>query len=89
MLFLFLLFFFTLVKGPRRSLSLKLSDTRFYEPQIITVRQLPDHLALPEQNGAISSPTRAPQGREGLAAGDAGAGAVANGAHHRCTRRRG
>ena len=27
-------FFFTLVTGPRRSLSLKLSDTRFYEPQI-------------------------------------------------------
>ena len=28
------LFFFTLVTGPRRSLSLKLSDTRVYEPQI-------------------------------------------------------
>jgi len=27
-------FFFTLVAGPRRSLSLKLSDTRVYEPQI-------------------------------------------------------
>ena len=27
-------FFFTLVTGPRRSLSLKLSDTRVYEPQI-------------------------------------------------------
>ena len=27
-------FFFTLVTGPRRSLSLKLSHTRFYEPQI-------------------------------------------------------
>jgi len=27
-------FFFTLVTGPRRSLSLKLSDTRFYAPQI-------------------------------------------------------
>jgi len=26
--------FFTLVTGPRRSLSLKLSDTRVYEPQI-------------------------------------------------------
>ena len=26
-------FFFTLVTGPRRSLSLKLSDTRVYEPQ--------------------------------------------------------
>jgi len=25
-------FFFTLVAGPRRSLSLKLSDTRVYEP---------------------------------------------------------
>ena len=25
-------FFFTLVTGPRRSLSLKLSDTRVYEP---------------------------------------------------------
>ena len=28
------LFFFTLVTGPRRSLSLKLSHTRVYEPQI-------------------------------------------------------
>ena len=27
-------FFFTLVTGPRRSLSLKLSDTKVYEPQI-------------------------------------------------------
>jgi len=27
-------FFFTLVTGPRRSLSLKLSDTRVYAPQI-------------------------------------------------------
>jgi len=27
-------FFFTLVTGPRRFLSLKLSDTRVYEPQI-------------------------------------------------------
>ena len=27
-------FFFTLVTGPRRSLSLKLSDTRVYGPQI-------------------------------------------------------
>ena len=27
-------FFFTLVTGPRRSLSLRLSDTRVYEPQI-------------------------------------------------------
>jgi len=27
-------FFFTLVTGPRRSLSLKLNDTRVYEPQI-------------------------------------------------------
>ena len=27
-------FFFTLATGPRRSLSLKLSDTRVYEPQI-------------------------------------------------------
>ena len=26
-------FFFTLVTGPRRSLSLKLSDTRVYEPR--------------------------------------------------------
>ena len=29
-----LFFFFTLVTGPRRSLSLKLSDTRVYEPYI-------------------------------------------------------
>jgi len=27
-------FFFTLVTGPRRSLSLKLSDARVYEPQV-------------------------------------------------------
>jgi len=30
----FFFFFFTLVTGPRRSLRLKLSDTRVYEPQI-------------------------------------------------------
>jgi len=30
----FFFFFFTLVTGPRRSLSLKLSDTRVHEPQI-------------------------------------------------------
>ena len=30
----FFFFFFTLVTGPRRSLSLKLSETRVYEPQI-------------------------------------------------------
>ena len=30
----FFFFFFTLVTGPRRSLSLKLSDTRVYGPQI-------------------------------------------------------
>ena len=30
----FFFFFFTLVTGPRRSLSLKLSDTNVYEPQI-------------------------------------------------------
>ena len=29
-------FFVTLVTGPRRSLSLKLSDTRVYEPEIRT-----------------------------------------------------
>jgi len=29
---IFFLFFFTLVTGPRRSLSLKLSDTQVYEP---------------------------------------------------------
>ena len=29
-------FFFTLVTGPRRALSLKLSDTRVYEPEIRT-----------------------------------------------------
>jgi len=31
--FFFLFFFFTLVAGPGRSFSLKLSDTRVYEPQ--------------------------------------------------------
>ena len=34
MLVLFFFFFITLVTGPRRSLSLKLSDTRDYEPEI-------------------------------------------------------
>ena len=29
-------FFFTLVTGPRRALSLKLSDARVYEPEIRT-----------------------------------------------------
>jgi len=32
--FFFSFFFFTLVAGPRRSLNLKLSDTRVYEPEI-------------------------------------------------------
>ena len=32
--YFFFFFFFTLVTGPRRSLSLRLSDTRVYEPQI-------------------------------------------------------
>ena len=32
----FFFFFFTLVTGPRRALSLKLSDTRVYEPEIRT-----------------------------------------------------
>jgi len=32
-------FFFTLVTGPRRSLSLKLSDTRVYEPQLRASRK--------------------------------------------------
>ena len=32
--FFFFFFLFTLVTGPRRSLSLKLSDTSVYEPQI-------------------------------------------------------
>ena len=31
---IFLLFFFTLVTGPRRFLSLKLSDTGVYEPPV-------------------------------------------------------
>jgi len=35
-------FFFALVTGPGRSLSLKLSDTRVYEPQI---RLLPDSIS--------------------------------------------
>jgi len=33
-------FFFTLVTGPRRSLSLKLSDTKVYEPQTRVMRPL-------------------------------------------------
>ena len=36
MAILLLLFFFTLVIGPRRALGLKLSDTRVYEPEIRT-----------------------------------------------------
>ena len=47
----FFFFFFTLVTGPRRSLSLKLSDTRVYEPHIR--RWLPRSLASPP-----SSPPR-------------------------------
>ena len=41
-------FFFTLVTGPRRSWSLKLSDERFYEPQLrarlITTAHVLSHL---------------------------------------------
>ena len=36
-------FFFTLVTGPRRSVSLKLSDTRVYEPQIRARLGTPAH----------------------------------------------
>jgi len=44
---LLLFFFFTLVTGPRRSLSLKLSDTRVCEPQIVcTVPLLLGELAV-------------------------------------------
>ena len=32
----FFFFFFTLLTGPRRALSLELSDTRVYEPEIRT-----------------------------------------------------
>jgi len=32
-------FFFTLVTGPRRSLSLKLGDKRVYEPQIWVIKE--------------------------------------------------
>ena len=39
--------FFTLVKGPRRSLSLQLSDARVYEPQIRAC-PLPTGLPLPQ-----------------------------------------
>ena len=41
-----LFFFFTLVTGPRRSLSLKLSDTKVYEPHIRGVRGYIAHVAL-------------------------------------------
>ena len=39
-------FFFTLVTGPRRALSLKLSDTRVYEPEIFQAHRhgQPPHL---------------------------------------------
>ena len=38
-------FFFTLVTGSRRSLSLKMSDTRVYEPQIRSGKALPDYVS--------------------------------------------
>ena len=40
----FFFFFVTLVTGPRRSLSLKLSDTRVYEPQIRALLGTDSHL---------------------------------------------
>jgi len=41
-----LFFFFTLVTGPRRSLRLKLGDTRVYEPQIRDLLEVEEeHLA--------------------------------------------
>jgi len=40
----FCFFFFTLVTGPRRSLSLKLSGTRVYEPQIRARLQMQEDL---------------------------------------------
>jgi len=42
----FFFFFFTLVTGPRRSLSPKLGDTRVYEPQIRSERLRQQQLRL-------------------------------------------
>jgi len=47
-------FFFTLVTGPRRSLSLKLSDTRVYAPQI----RGPSSVAASERNGNTQKVSR-------------------------------
>ena len=44
-------FFFTLVTGRKRSLSLTLSDTRVYEPQIRSCH----HLGLPEKSSRASA----------------------------------
>ena len=52
-----ILFFFvlTLVTGPRRSLIIKLSDTRVYAPQIRARLEttLPDPLALPHSGQGV------------------------------------
>ena len=57
-----LFFFFTLVTGPRRSLSLKLSDTRVYEPQMRarlgTTRDLASLLLAGSMEGSTSPHTK-------------------------------
>jgi len=53
-------FFFTLGTGPRRSLSLKLSDARVYEPQIrarlAVCRAIARYLSMENEVRAPSSP---------------------------------
>ena len=57
-------FIFTLVTGPRRSLSLKLSDTRVYEPQIrVAVPGNRASVAVPRQTIRPASTLEAAQGQ--------------------------
>ena len=53
-----LLLFFTRVTVPRRSSSLKLSDTRVYEPQIRAPTSQPRGLELPSKH--LRNPTKRP-----------------------------
>jgi len=51
-----LFFFFTLVQGPRRSLSLKLSDTRVYESRYDVPTVGIGAVTVPQQGPALNPP---------------------------------
>jgi len=68
----FFFFFCTLVTGPKRSLSLKLSDTRVYEPQIRARLGTTAHFCEGEEGVGVREPQRRPEEPCGLGLGVSG-----------------